>query len=151
MRQRPDRFVPDASEEGSILPLLAGFVAIALALILVVAGASSLYLERKRLYTIADAAALAAAQSFPLDSVEVDPGGGVTPVLPPEAVEDAVRDYLGGLPAGMEGLAVEEATSPDGTSAQVTLSAVWRPPLASPLLPEGVRISVTSVARTALR
>ncbi len=138
-------------DEGSILPLLAGFVALALALILVVAGASSLYLERKRLYTAADAAALAAAQSFPLDDVEVDPEGGVTPVLTDEVVASAARDYVAALPARMDGLVLEEATSPDGTSALVTLSAVWRPPVASPLMPEGIRISVTSVARTALR
>ncbi len=142
---------PPSEEEGSILPLLAGFVAIALALILVVAGASSMYLERKRLYTLADAAALAAAQDFPLDSVEVDAEGVVTPVLTDPAVQDTVREYLANLPARMEGLTVERAASPDGTSAEVALSAVWRPPLASPFLPEGVRISVTSVARTALR
>lgn len=141
----------DNTEEGSILPLLAAFAALALALILVVAAASSLYLERKRLYTLADAAALAAAQSFALDSVEVDSDGGVRPVLTTDDVEDSVRDYLADLPNALEGLAVDEASTPDGTSARVSLSAVWRPPLASPLLPEGIRISVTSVARTALR
>ncbi len=139
------------ADEGSILPLIAAFAALALALILVVSGASSLYLERKRLYTVADAAALAAAQSFPLDSVEVDPDGSVRPVLRTRDVEESVRDYLADLPDALEGLAVDEAASRDGTSARVRLSAVWRPPLASPLLPEGIRISVLSVARTALR
>jgi uncharacterized membrane protein len=139
------------AEDGSILPLVAAFAALALALILVVAGASSLYLERKRLYTVADAAALAAAQSFPLDSVQVDPDGSVRPVLTTPGVQQSVHDYLTDLPGVLEGLAVDEAASPDGTSARVRLSAVWRPPLASPLLPEGIRISVLSVARTALR
>ena len=140
-----------SSDEGSILPLLAGFVALALALLIVVAAASSLYLERKRLYTAADAAALAAAQSFPLDAVEVGADGTVTPVLTDELVAGAARDYVSALPAELEALVLEEAESPDGVSARVTLSSVWRPPLASPLLPDGVRISVTTVARTALR
>jgi Putative Flp pilus-assembly TadE/G-like len=139
------------ADEGSILPLLAGFVALALALIVVVAAASSLYLERKRLYTVADAAALAAAQSFPLDAVEVDEEGDVTPVLTDAQVRDTARGYIGALLAEVEGLVLEEADSPDGRSARVTLSAVWRPPLASPLLPEGIRIRVSTVARTALR
>ncbi|WP_210479178.1 pilus assembly protein TadG-related protein [Naasia sp. SYSU D00948] len=149
MTARPPR--PLGPDEGSILPLLAGFVAIALALIVVVAGASSLYLERKRLYTLADAAALTAAQSFPLDSVAVGEDGEVRPVLTSTQVREAARSYLTSVPAPVEGLELEGAGSPDGTSAEVTLSAVWRPPLGSPLLPEGIRISVTSTARTALR
>lgn len=141
---------PAGAEEGSILPLLAGFLALALALILVVAAASSLYLERKRLYTLADAAALAAAQSFPLDAVAVE-GGKVRPALTDAETEEAVRDYLASARSELRELAIEEAGTEDGRSASVTISATWRPPFASFLLPEGLRLRVTSVARTAFR
>jgi uncharacterized membrane protein len=138
-------------DEGSILPLVAGFLALALALILVVAAASSLYLERKRLLTLADAAALAAAESFPLDAVEVGDDGRVRAPLTDSAVREAARDYLSKLSTAPEGLALDEAAAAGGTTATITLSAVWRPPLAGPLLPEGIRIDVTSTARTAFR
>ena len=55
-------------EDGSILPLIFGFFAIALAVVLIVTAATSLYLERSRLYTLADGAALAGADSFALDT-----------------------------------------------------------------------------------
>jgi uncharacterized membrane protein len=138
------------SEEGSILPLLAGVLALALALILVIAAASSLYLERKRLYTVADAAALAAAQSFELDTVTVE-DGRVRAALSDAGTERAAREHLAAAPADLTDLALEEATSGDGRSASVTLSATWHPPFASFLLPEGLRLRVTSVARTAFR
>ena len=49
---RVRRFPSPADERGSILPLVAGFGAVCLALVLVVASATSLYLERKRLFTV---------------------------------------------------------------------------------------------------
>ena len=39
-----------------------------------------------------------------------------------------------------------EATSPDGESATVTLSAIWRPPIVTVLFPEGLRIDATATA-----
>ena len=45
-------------------------------------------------------------------------------------------------------LAVERAESTDGRSATVGLSAYWRPPLVTLLVPEGIRIEVTAVARS---
>ncbi len=39
---------------------------------LVVVSATTLYLERKRLFTVADGAALAAAEAWRLDTVRVD-------------------------------------------------------------------------------
>jgi hypothetical protein len=36
----------------------------------------------------------------------------------------------------------------DGRSATVTLSALWRPPIVSLLVPEGIPIEVTAVARS---
>jgi hypothetical protein len=47
-----------------------------------------------------------------------------------------------------EALRIERAETVDGRSATVSLSAYWRPPLVSLLLPEGIRLEVTSVARS---
>jgi len=38
----------------------------------------------------------------------------------------------------------------DGASATVQLSAYWRPPVVSLLVPKGIRLDVTAVARSVL-
>lgn len=135
-------------EDGSILPLVCGFGALALALILVVAAATSLYLERKRLFTLADGAALVGAESFDLADVSVT-AHGPRVELEPAQVRSAVRSYLAGNPIGeFESLRLEEATTPDGRSARVTVSAIWRPPVVTVFVPEGMRIDATAVSRT---
>jgi hypothetical protein len=134
-------------DEGSTMPLVAGFGALALALVLVAAAASSLYLERKQLFTLADGAALVGAEAFDLADVTVTDGRpGV--LLEPAAVHRDVASYLGGTPnGGFEGLVLEEATTRDGESATVTLSAIWRPPIVTVFFPEGWRIETTATAR----
>lgn len=136
-----------ADDEGSTLPLVAGFGALGLALVLVAAAASSLYLERKQLFTLADGAALVGAEAFDLADVQLVDG---RPDVELEAA-DVHRDvsaFLGSTPnGGFEGLALEQATTPDGESATVTLSAVWRPPIVTVFFPEGLRIEATATAR----
>lgn len=124
------------------------FGAIALVLILVTAASTSLYLERKRLLTLADGAALAAAEAFPLDTVAVG-AEELRPVLTPDQVERAVREYLASAPhEPFEDLTVTTATSEDGHSATVSLGAFWRPPMLAAVLPSGVPLEVTAVARS---
>ena len=135
-------------DDGSMLLLTMCYACISLALILVVVAATSLYLERKRLFTLADGAALAAAEAFALDSVEVS-ATGAAPVLRSSDVAAAVRDYLAAAPhAGFDGLTVSRAASVDGRSATVSLSATWRPPVLAFVLPAGVPLEVTAVARS---
>lgn len=137
-----------AAEDGSTLPLVIGFGALALALVLLVAAASSLYLERKRLFTLADGAALVGAEAFGLDDVRVAPDGVLDVELDPHDVAAAVGDYVASQPIGeFEGLVLERATTPDGASATVTVSAVWHPPVVSVFVPEGMRIDATATAR----
>lgn len=134
-------------DHGSTLPLVAGFGALALALVLVAAAASSLYLERKQLFTLADGAALVGAEAFDLDDVRVVAGHPEVE-LDPAAVQRDVRAFLAGTPnTGFEALVLEQATTPDGESATVTLSAIWRPPLVTVFFPEGLRIEATATAR----
>ncbi len=129
------------------MPLVAGFGALALALVLVAAAASSLYLERKQLFTLADGAALVGAEAFDLAGVTLTDGRPEV-LLDPADVQRDVVAYLGGTPnGGFEGLVLEEATTRDGESATVTVSAIWRPPIVTTFFPEGWRIETTATAR----
>jgi hypothetical protein len=143
------RRVPGPTDDrGSILPLVCFYGALALLVTLIVASATSLYLERKRLFTLADGAALVGAESFDLTGVTMTPDGPRAR-LTDTGVRDAVRSYLASNPIGsFEALNLDEAFTPDGRSAEVTVSAVWRPPVVTLFVPEGLRIDATAVSRT---
>lgn len=134
-----------ADERGSILPLILGYGVLALAVVIVVTAATSLHLERKRLFTLADGAALVGAEAFGLGAHSHGP----TPQLDSASVAEAVRSHLTGGPVTVEGLEIIRADTPDGLSARVTLASRWRPPLLSMFTPDGLRIEVTAHARTA--
>jgi hypothetical protein len=135
-------------DDGSILPLVFGFFAIALALVLVVSAATSLYLERSRLYTLADGAALAGADSFALDTAVLGADGAVRPQLDDARVKQAASDYLNvATQTRRTPVALVDAGSPDGRSARVRLAESWRPPLFSAFVPHGVHIEVEGNAR----
>lgn len=138
-------------DDGSILPLTIFYGVFALVLVLLVTAATSLYLERKRLFTVADGASLVGAEAFDLDQV-TDTDGAFDPHLRSPDVASAVHDYLTG--DGVESfdhLTVDRAVSADGRSATVQLSARWSPPVVSLLVPDGIRIDVTSTARSIFR
>ena len=138
-------------DEGSILPLTIFYGVLALVLVLLVSAATSLYLERKRLFTVADGASLVGAEAFDLTEV-TETGGVFDPHLSTTDVASAVDDYLAGDGVtAFDRLAVERAESTDGRSATVELSANWSPPVVSLLVPNGIRIEVTSTARSVFR
>ena len=135
-------------EEGSLLPLTIFYGFLSLVLILLVVAATSVYLERKRLFTVADGAALVGAEAFALEEVSVT-AGVPRPILRSEEVRSAVAAYLEAVPHDrFESLRLESARTTDGRSATVRLSAYWRPPVVSLLLPEGIRLEVTTVGRS---
>jgi uncharacterized membrane protein len=137
-------------DTGSIMPLTIFYGVLSLLLVLLVVSATSLYLERKRLFTLADGAALVGAEAYDLADIAAE-GGGRQVVLDTADVASAVDDYIAGYPTGrFESLSVERAASGDGRSATVTLSSYWRPPLLSLLVPSGIRIEVTALARSVL-
>ncbi len=129
-------------EEGSILLLTLGYALLAIALVFVSVSATSLYLMQKRVDAVADAAALAGADGF-----VIDVNGGV-PVarLTDEGVAEQARLLLGGA----DDMRIVRADTPDGSSARVTVEAVWRPPVISLLVPDGVVLTSTATSRTAL-
>jgi len=135
-------------EEGSTLPLTIFFGFFSLVLVLLVVAATSLYLERKRLFTLADGAALVGAEAFTLDEVSLT-DHGYRPTLTTAEVASAVGDYIASAPTGdLQSLAIEGASTLDGRSATVSLSAYWRPPVVTLFVPSGLRIDVTAVARS---
>ncbi|MDY7528437.1 MULTISPECIES: pilus assembly protein TadG-related protein [Cryobacterium] len=149
---RPDDLSDDT---GSTLLLTIFYGFLALVVILLVVAASSLYLERKRLLTLADGAALAAAEAYTLDAVTIAPDGSAVPLrteLDSGAVRTAADAYLAAAPhPTLEELVVSRAASADGQSATVSLSAYWRPPILTLVLPAGVPLEVSAVARSVFR
>jgi uncharacterized membrane protein len=145
LRHRLDRLPDD--EAGSTLLLTIFYGVLALALVLVVVSATSLYLERKRLFTLADAAALAAAESWRLEDVRVD-GDRLVYDLDDADVRAVASDYLADAAHSLQGLELVRATSADGVGATVTLRATWRAPIHSEFTPLAVPIEVTADARS---
>lgn len=149
MRSDPENAHSGQSDEqGSALLLTIFYAGLSLVLIFLVVAATSLYLERKRLFTLADGAALVGAESYDLDDVKLTPDG-YRPQLSAEKVESAVADYV----AASQGntfteLQINEATTYDSASSSVSLSAYWKPPFVSLLVPEGIRIDVAATARS---
>lgn len=143
------RFANWRSDAGSTLLLTIFYGALALVLILVVTAATSLYLERKRLFTLADGAALAGAESFELADVVVNHDSPRV-VLTSPRVEATVRQFLAVAPDAIHfsELALERAETTDGRSAIVGLSAMWNPPLVTIVVPDGLRIEVEVIARS---
>jgi uncharacterized membrane protein len=145
LRPPLDRLGED--ETGSTLLLTIFYGVLALALVLVVVSATSLYLERKRLFTLADAAALAAAESWRLEDVRVD-GDRLVYDLDDADVRAVASDYLADAAHSLQGLELVRATSADGVGATVTLRATWRAPIHSEFTPLTVPIEVTADARS---
>ena len=121
-------------------------VVLALGVLLGTVSASSLYLERKRLFLVADGAALAASQSFALDSVVVDPTTHTLRYrLTASDVVSASRAFL--RTADARGIRLVSATSPDGLTAVVHMTSTWRPPVVGVFFPAGVSLEVSAQAR----
>lgn len=137
-------------EEGSTLILIIAAGLLSVAVVLGVMAATSLYIERKRLFTVADGAALAAAESFALSDVVVVNGKPQVTLTSTSVATETAR-YLSIIPhADSAGVAVVVAESRDGHTATVTLQKQWKPPVISVFFPEGMPLRVTASARTVL-
>ncbi|MFD5276815.1 pilus assembly protein TadG-related protein [Pseudarthrobacter sp. NPDC058362] len=139
-------------EAGQITVMVLGFVAMSLLVTTVVIGISSVYLEHKRLLSLADGAALAAADSYTLGEVQTR-GGPPSASLNGARVRNVAADFVARSPGSLrfDGLSVAPATgTPDGATAVVVLTAVVRPPVANFLVPGGIPIEASSTARSRL-
>lgn len=139
-------------DDGQMIVLVIGYVLLALLIATVVMAVSSIYIEHKKLLSLADGAAVAAADSFTLGQLE-SAGGSPSAVLSGSRVRGAAVDYLNrnGAFTRLGGLAVGPGTgSPDGSTAVVVLSAAVHPPVVNFLVPDGIRIEASSTARSRL-
>lgn len=147
------RRVDDDGESGQITLLSIGFGLLALTLVLVVAAASSLYLERKQLLALADGAAADAADAIDYELYYGAAAAAEGLPLSTASVRGSVEEYLGSSAAArsFRGLSVGSGTgTTDGRTAQVVLSAVARPAVVPWVLvpwSDGFAITVTSSAR----
>jgi uncharacterized membrane protein len=139
-----------ASDEGSVLLLTLGYALLALAVIFVCVCATDLYITQKRLDSLADSAALAGADGFTL-SAGSSSGAAPRAELTDEGVHEQATALLAAFPVLPAEARLVSADTPDGVSARVTISGVWRPPLVAPFVPEGVPLEATGTSRTALR
>lgn len=146
----------EGREDGQILLLVVGYALVAVLLVSVVASATAVHLERKRLLALADLVALEAADALdPALYYAGDqgvPGAGSPVVLTPDGVRAAVESHLASAPeaARFRGLEVVEATTDDGRTARVTLRATADVPLVTLVTApwsDGVDLLVTSRAR----
>ena len=106
--------------------------------------ATSLYLAQKQLDSLADAAALAAADGFSLSVVGDEPVATLTDAAVLEQAAAMVGEIGGGA-------VLVSAATPDGVSARVTVADVWRPPVLTLFVPDGIALESTATSRTALR
>ena len=135
-----------------MMVMILGYVTLALLVATVVIGISAVYLEHKRLLSLADGASLAAADSYTLGEV-ASQGGTPSAVLNPARVRNVAADFIARSPASQRfhALAIAGATgTPDGSTAVVVLTAAVHPPVVNFLVPEGIPIEAASTARSRL-
>jgi len=128
-------------ERGSVMPLAAGYVLLIVVALFTFVNAASLHQAQQRLQGIADAAAMAAADGFTIESV----GGTVVARL-----EQAKVGEQASAIAAASGVSLVSASSPDGVSTRVTVADVWVPIAVGFLMPDGFTLSATATSRTAL-
>jgi hypothetical protein len=139
------------NDRGSMMPLFGGAIVMVLVMVWGVATATSLLIERHRLYSLADGAAVFASENF--DPALVSRAGGqVRAPLSSPRVDQAAHEFLRRVgPGPLAGVVLESARTPDGWHAVVRVSSLWSPPLVSEFFPPTLRIRVDAKAQTFLR
>ncbi|MEY4136362.1 MAG: hypothetical protein RL205_490 [Actinomycetota bacterium] len=132
-------------DTGSVMLLGIVLVAVCVLALAVVVDVSSLFIQRRNLAAIADAAALAGAQAIDLDQYYAH-GASKATALDPATVARVVRAHVTAIAAsdGMRGMRLVGVES-DGESVSVHLSAPVQVPFLSSLV--GERAEVIANAR----
>ena len=136
------------NDEGSVMlmALFAGLLC--LIVVLGVTVATSLYIERKRLFTVADGAASAAAEAFTLEDVALVNGKPTVHLSDVQVQAEAQRYQATIAQPGSLPLGLLSGTANDGRSATVVIQGEWKPPVVSMFFPQGMQLTVTATART---
>lgn len=134
-----------SDDSGSVMLIGIALIAICTLALAVVVDVSALFIQRRNLAALADAAALAGAQAIDLDAYYAH-GASETTTLDPAIVARVVRSQVIAVSAndGMLGMRLEQVDS-DRESVTVRLSAAVTVPFLGPIL--GGRAEVVARAR----
>ena len=132
------------ADEGSVLILGIGLLGVCVLALVVVTDAGSAFLQRRNLYSVADAAALAGAQTIDLPSY-YEHGASQGTNLDGGAAVAKARGYLAQreVIAAHPGLTVDSVTT-DGVNIQVDLSIPITVPFVNALHREPARVRATA-------
>lgn len=141
-----------ADDEGTVLLLIVGLVAVVGLLVAVVTDVTALYLQRRDLVSAADGAALAGAQAVDEETIYTQglPTSGPLP-LDEGAARSAVDEYLSNAGLAGEALIVRVETTP--TTVSVSVSATYDLPVANTAtlgVTGSAQVSASATARTAI-
>lgn len=132
------------NDRGSMLPLLLVYVLVALVVMYIATLSASAYLTRKQLYSIADAAAVAAANAYDLAHAQIDENGRPHVQLDEQTAVQTAQHFVAQL-NNADVRVVNVAVA--GDQVRVTMSCRWDLPLAEGVLPHAFDIEVTAAAR----
>lgn len=141
-----------ADDEGTVLLLIVGLVAVVGLLVAVVTDVTALYLQRRDLVSAADGAALAGAQAVDEETIYTQglPTSGPLP-LDEGAARSAVDEYLSNAGLAGEALIVRVETTP--TTVSVSVSTTYDLPVANTAtlgVTGSAQVSASATARTAI-
>lgn len=139
-------------DEGTVLLLIVGLVAVVGLLVAVVTDVTALYLQRRDLVSAADGAALAGAQAVDEETIYTQglPTSGPLP-LDEAAARVAVHEYLSEAGLDSRLLAVRVETTP--TTVSVSLGTTYDLPVANTAtlgVAGSAQVSASATARTAI-
>ena len=133
-------------QRGSMLPLMAGLLALVLTISLGVSALASLTIERHRLQALAETIALRSAESFDPASLRLQSGKVFTP-LTESTIRDVARETLRSTSHLHDELVLRVATTTDGQSAEITLQSTWRPPVLTEFVPASLPVRASARAQ----
>ena len=141
-----------ADDEGTVLLLIVGLVAVVGLLVAVVTDVTALYLQRRDLVSAADGAALAGAQAVDEETIYTQglPTSGPLP-LDEDAARAAVHEYLSVVGLTDRALTVRVETT--STTVSVSLGTIYDLPVASTAtlgVAGSAQVSASATARTAI-
>jgi uncharacterized membrane protein len=137
--------IPD--ERGSMLPLVAGLLALCGITAVGIIDSTDLALARTNLQSTADMAALVGAESFDPRRAQFD-GRNLVIRLTHRGVRNAVNTFVR---EATDGVRLLSAMTPDGVTAQVSVRTNWTPPLGSQFFPVSFPIEASASARIVFR
>ena len=131
------------TDRGSMLPLVAGLLAVCGVTVVGIIDSTDLALARTHLQSTADLAALVGAESFDPRRAQFD-GQTLRIRLTNRGVRRAAAAFVRDA---TDGVRMVTANTPDGVTAQVSVRTNWTPPLGSLFFPTSLPVQASASAR----